>query len=116
MIHIIGTRHPLQVWTPAKRNSKSLDASKGDVERFECYVADAARALSADVIAEEASEEWIDDHGLGASSVAQGVADKLGVQHIFCDPDRAERRALGLRVGEEMRNHAMLRRTDGRDL
>jgi hypothetical protein len=107
MIHIIGTRHSLQIWTPAKRHGESLDATKEAVERFECYLADAARALKAEVIAEEASEEWIEAHGEGASSVAKDVAGKLDVQHIFCDANTTERRSLGLMAEEELLNHAM---------
>ena len=28
-------------------------------------------------------------------------------QHLFCDPDTGQRRAIGLKVGEELRTHAM---------
>jgi hypothetical protein len=55
MIHIIGTCHSLQIWTDAIRNGESLDARREDVEAFESYLADIARSLKADLIAEEAS-------------------------------------------------------------
>jgi len=107
MIHIIGTRHSLQVWTDAIRNGESLDARREAVEAFESYLADVARSLKVDLIAEEASDTWIAAHGHGASSVAKDVVTSLGIQHLFCDPDTGQRRALGLKVGEELRTHAM---------
>jgi hypothetical protein len=106
MIHIIGTSHSLQVWTDAKRNGESLDARKETIEAFESYLAEVARSLKADVIGEEASEEWIAKFGPGASSVAKDVAGRLAITHLFCDPDTRQRRAMGLMVGEEMVSHA----------
>jgi hypothetical protein len=108
MIHVIGTSHSLQVWTDAKRNGESLDANKENVEAFESYLTGVARSLKADLIGEEASDEWVATHGRGAYSVAEGVAKQLGIQHLFCDPDTGERRAIGLKVGEELRAHAMV--------
>jgi hypothetical protein len=107
VIHIIGTAHSLQVWTDAKRNGESLDARREAVEAFESYLADVAGSWKADMIAEEASDEWVAAHGHGASSVAKDVATKLGIQHLFCDPDTGQRRAIGLKVGEELRAHGM---------
>jgi hypothetical protein len=107
MIHIIGTSHSLQIWTVAKRNGESTDARKEVMEAFESYLTDIARSLKADMIAEEASDEWVTTYGHGASSMAMDVATKLGIQHLFCDPDTSQRRALGLKVGEELRTHAM---------
>lgn len=116
MIHIIGTSHSLQVWTDAKRNGESLDARKETVEAFESYLADVARSLKVDLIAEEASDEWVAAHGHGASSVAKEVAEQLGIQHLFCDPDTDQRHAIGLKVGEEMVSHAMtLSKETGRE-
>jgi len=54
------------------------------------------------MIAEEASEEWVGDHGHGASSVAKGVARQLGIRHLFCNPNRDESRAVGLKVGAQL--------------
>jgi hypothetical protein len=105
VIHIIGTCHSLQVWTEAKRNGESLDARREAVEAFECYLADVAGLLKADMIAEEANEEWVATHGHGASSVAKAVATRLDIQHLFCEPDTEQRLAIGLKIGEELRTH-----------
>ncbi len=107
MIHIIGTCHSFQVWTDAIRNDESLDARKETIEAFESYLREVARLLKADTIAEEASDEWVAAHGHGAYSVAKGVATEMGTQHLFCDPDTGQRRAIALKVGEELRTHAM---------
>jgi hypothetical protein len=106
MIHIIGTRHALQVWTDAKRKGESIEAKKKDVEAFEKCLTDAARSLRADLIAEEANEEFVGRHGQGAFSVAEAVARKFGIRHLFCDPDTGERRAMGLKTGGELTAHA----------
>jgi hypothetical protein len=105
MIHIIGTSHSLQVWTDAIRIGDSLDTTKEAVEAFESYLADVARLVKADLIAEEASAEWVANCGHRASSVAKDVATRLGIQHLFCDPDAGQRQSLGLKVGEELHTH-----------
>ena len=72
--------------------------------------------MKADLIAEEASDEWIAAHGHAAASVAKEVAEQLRIQHLFCDPDTGQRRAIGLKVGEELVIHAMaLSRETGRE-
>jgi hypothetical protein len=105
MIQIIGTSHSLQVWTDAIRNGASLDTTKEAVEAFQSYLADVARLVKADMIAEEASDEWVAAHGHGASSVAKDVAMRLSIQHLFCDPDAGQRQSIGLKVGEELHTH-----------
>jgi len=97
MIHIVGTCHSLQVWTvasaevnlwkPAGRLSKGLNGIWKNV----------ARSLKVDMIAEEASEEFIATFGRGSSSVAKDVAKNLGIEHLFCDPETNVRRSIGLR-------------------
>jgi hypothetical protein len=105
MIHIIGTSHSLQVWTDAIRNGASLDTTKEAVEAFERYLAEVARLVKADMIAEEASDEWVANYGHRASSVAKDVAMRLSIQHLFCDPDAGQRESIGLKVGEELHTH-----------
>jgi len=106
MIYIVGTAHSVQVWSNAKWNGTSLDASKEMMQAFEIYLETAARSLDASMIAEEACEEWVRRHGQGASSVARDVARRLGIKHLFCDPDSQERRAMGLKVGLELTEYA----------
>ena len=104
MIHVIGTSHSLQVWSDARRANSEV-ASR--MRAFETYLAGAVMALQAEVIAEENDAEFVDCHGPGASSVAMDVAQRLGLQHVYCDADRSERRAMGLKFGSELVEHAM---------
>lgn len=99
MIHIIGTQHSLQVWSDARR------AGQTDIPTFEAYLVEAARALWADVIAEESNAEFVARY-VGGTSVAMGVAERLGVKHLYCDPDSGERRALGIKTGDDLTAHA----------
>jgi hypothetical protein len=107
VIHIIGVRHSLQVWTTSIRNGESLDARREDLEAFESYLTATAEASQAGLLAEEMSEERIEVLGPCATSVAKDVATRLQVEHLFCDPDSNQRRAIGLLVGEELRDQAL---------
>ena len=106
MIYIVGTAHSVQVWSDAKRSGTSFDASEEMMLAFEIYLEAAAKSLNVSMIAEEACEEWVLRHGQGASSVARDVAKRLGIEHLFCDPDSQERRAIGLKVGPELTEYA----------
>jgi hypothetical protein len=98
MIHIIGTDHYFQVSTTVKRRG----AAKQEMAKFQRYLSTAAKRLGAAMIAEEASAEWVKDHGPGAISVARRVAAQMRIRHRYCDPDRGERRTCGLKVGGEL--------------
>ena len=102
MIHIIGTDHYFQVSTTVKRRG----AAKQEMAKFQRYLSTAAKRLGAAMIAEEASAEWVKDHGPGAISVAQRVAAQMRIRHRYCDPDRGERRTCGLKVGGELWDQA----------
>jgi hypothetical protein len=95
MIHIIGTRHSLQCWSDAIRNGVDCDADSATVERFEHYLQEVAGMLHATVIAEELSQENVEQRQ-GGASVAKQVADRMGLRHLFCDANRRERESLGI--------------------
>jgi hypothetical protein len=56
--------------------------------------------LRATVIAEELSQQCVEERQ-GGASVAKQVADRLGLHHLFCDPNRGERKAGGISTGPE---------------
>lgn len=113
MIYIIGTDHYFQVSTTPKRTG----AGKPGMIKFHRYLSGAAKRLGATLIAEEANEEWVNDQGPEAWSVAQRVAEQTGVRHRFCDPNTEERRAVGLKVGGELWDKAnAISMTTGRDV
>ncbi len=117
MIYIIGTWHPYQVWSDIIRNGDSSYVRKEHVEAFENYLTDVARSLKVDMIAEESSDDFVADHGHGATSVAEDITKQLGIkQHLFCNPSKSQHHALGLKFGADMIAHAMdISRRTGRD-
>jgi hypothetical protein len=106
VIHIIGTCHKTQIWTDLVKNRALGAAPRSKVEAFQKYLTQTAIDLHAVAIGEEMNEERILVHGCNAISVAQMVARRLQIPHVFCEPDKTERQKLGLRVGQEMLEHA----------
>ena len=62
-------------------NRRIFRRKKEHVEAFENYLTDVARSLKAHMIAEEASEDWVVDHGHGASSVAKDITKQCAFAH-----------------------------------
>jgi hypothetical protein len=100
MIYIIGTAHSLQYWSDAIKSGIDCDSDPATVERFERYLHDAALSLRATAIAEEMSKRSVEERQ-GGASVAKQVADRLGLRHLFCDPDRNEREALAVSTSRD---------------
>jgi hypothetical protein len=101
MIYIIGTAHArTQMWSDAIRNGECLDTDAATVEQFQLYLRDAAISLDAAVIAEELSQQVVEDRP-GGASVAEQVAHDLQLMHLYCDPDRDERQKLCIKTGAE---------------
>jgi len=105
MIHIIGTCHKTQVLSDLVRKKALGAVPKQKITAFQEFLTNTARALRVAVIGEEMSEDRIFAYGHNAVSVAQLVAKKLQIAHVFCEPDKSARRELGLRAGEEMAHH-----------
>ena len=101
MIHIIGTAYSrTQFWSDAIRHHVSIDTCASIVERFESYLRNTTLSLNAQVIAEENSRYRVDQME-GGSSVAQQVAEDVGTDHVYCDPDPEERRSLNITSPED---------------
>jgi hypothetical protein len=98
MIHIIGVDRYYQVSTEAKREG----AAKKELARFQRYLGAAVKRLGAQMIAEQASEEWVEGHGPGALSLARRAAILNNIGHRYFDPDASERRACGLKTEGEL--------------
>jgi hypothetical protein len=101
MIHIIGTAHErTQYWSDAIRRGEAIDTNSEIVRQFEQYVRDAARSFAATTIAEELSQQCVEERD-GGISVCKKVADDLGLHHLFCDPDRDERQKLDITTTDQ---------------
>jgi hypothetical protein len=106
MIHIIGTCHKTQVWSELVKKQPLGVVPLAKIKAFQKFVTEAAIRLGAVTIGEEMSEDRMFVYGHNAMSVAQLVARHLKIAHVFCEPNQNERLALGLRVGDEMAQHA----------
>jgi hypothetical protein len=98
MIHIIGMDRYYQVSTDAKRQG----AAKQELAQFQRYLSGVVKRLGAQMIAEQASEEWVKGHGPGAMSIAGRAAVLNNIRHRYCDPDTDELRACGLKTEGEL--------------
>jgi hypothetical protein len=106
MIYLIGTCHKTQVWSDQVRRQPLGIVPLAKMKAFQKFVTEAAMSVGAATIGEEMSEDRMAVYGHNAITVAQLVARHLNIAHVFCEPTATERQALGLRVGDEMVEHA----------
>ena len=92
MIHLVGTYHELQ-HTARPRGVLSDKVQEGRRD-LQAYLRELATRINPKLIGEEFSQQGLD--GLKAKSTVKLVADELGIEHRFCDPNTAERVKLGL--------------------
>jgi len=90
-IRLIGLNHGYQL--------RGYDGA--DWSAFEQYLLSYSESEGIDLIAEELSNEAV-RKWMAADSVARHVARRLGVRHLFCDPESGQRRALGIRSLDEI--------------
>lgn len=90
-IQLIGLNHGYQL--------RGFDSA--DWSAFEQYLLAYTASEDIDLIAEELSNEAI-RKWKATDSVARHVAQRLGVRHLFCDPESGQRRALGIRSLDEI--------------
>ena len=95
MIHLIGVDHSIQHDGRRGLKSPPLDTLQLHRHEFAKYVLDTASSVGADCIAEEFNEEAV-KRSKASQSFAQNAATKLGINHIFCDPDTEMRKKLGI--------------------
>ena len=91
-VYIVGTDHEMQHDAPSHRTAP--DKVQRARREFQTYLCTLVDRLKIQVIAEEFSQEAL--NGRHAESTVRPVADKLGIEHRFCDPNVAEREELGL--------------------
>jgi hypothetical protein len=102
-IYLIGTWHRFQVSTTAIIKDNDPYVSAKDIDNFREFLFDAARSISSGAIGEEMSSSRVQEFQ-GGASVTKEVAEALGIRHEFCDPDREERKALGLATAAELQH------------
>jgi hypothetical protein len=66
------------------------------LEEFWEYLAAKIKELNITLIAEEFNEEFLYDVLGATEGTAETAAAESGISHLYCDPDAAEREALGI--------------------
>lgn len=86
MIHIIGVAHRAQAVDPGAQ-------SNADQTRVSDVLSQVIQEVHPALVAEEQSQE-----ALGQKiSIPQRIAQERGIEHRFCDPNTAQRTAMGYR-------------------
>jgi hypothetical protein len=99
-LFIVGTAHHLQYGAGITFGGQ-LCTESGQVA-FEQLLRKLCSEVSADTIAEELSQQSMKEVG-SIESVPHIIAKEAGLPHIFCDPNREERRQLGILDENEIR-------------
>lgn len=84
MIFLIGVNHEVQYI------KKGIDNTK-----FKLFLKTKIEETKADLIAEEMSGYALKKFGM-TNSVPRAVAEELGIKHLYCDPDKNQRKELGI--------------------
>jgi len=90
LAYLIGVDHRIQY-----TNASCGPEWRADIKALEDYLADKALELNVDLLAEEFNEEYlVRDRATGCT--VRDAAGRVEKQHIFCEPDAAEREAKKL--------------------
>jgi len=92
MIYLVGTDHELQHTGIPKRAEKETVILARD--RFGSFLKKSISELKITLIAEEFSNEVLTF--LKAESTLRPVAEEIGIEHRFCDPNIVDRDRIGL--------------------
>ncbi|MCY4613324.1 MAG: hypothetical protein OXB94_06870 [Nitrospira sp.] len=93
-IVLIGTSHPYQT---AEERCPPQGA-----QTFQRFLLEACRRYDIRTVAEEMNVEALVEVKRN-ESIPQRVASELSLTHLFCDPDRKQRRELGLLQENDIR-------------
>lgn len=111
MIYLIGVDHRIQ-------HDGHGSANNDQRLLFSSYLEQEIARLNIQVLAEEFSDYAV-RYSVASNSIVRELSYRLGLQHIFCDPDLKERDALDIPREKEMLQTLginSLRRTDEDDL
>jgi len=95
MIYLVGVEHTKSQWQ--YRNGSNENVVAG----FTHFLRKHIKQFHIGVIAEELSEECLEQQGV-SKSTAQTVAQEFHIKHLFCEPSAIERKDLGILSPEEI--------------
>jgi len=100
-LFLIGTTHTYQY---GARNTWRKDApcTQEAEAAFRVLLKESVTRVEAQGIAEEMNVQFLSEAGKFAS-VPQLIATELQLPHVFCEPDRCERKALGIAPEDHIR-------------
>jgi hypothetical protein len=109
VVLVLGTRHGYQYGAAA--NVKRAPCTPAQEAAFREHVAQIIRNHQPTALAEELNGDALIEAGIGRS-VLQDIAREYGLAHQFCEPDRTQRRVLGIRDAVTIRMDALMREQD----
>jgi len=93
MLHILGASHLAQ---SRKEGVEETEAQRA----FSSFLKQIIQDVHPTFIAEEQSEENLANQG--KMSIPKEISDSGGIEHRFCDPNRAERQSIGYLSGQDI--------------
>jgi hypothetical protein len=88
MFYLVGVDHPIQ------HTEHMTQKKRKSVREFRGHIREKVTSLGIGTIAEEFSESLL--QRMAVQSTVLPLATELGVSHRYCDPDREERKKLGI--------------------
>src|SRR5262245_57529969 len=101
MVIIVGTSHSIQMGID--------DATDLGGHNFEAFIRDLCKAHAIRAVAEEMNPDALAERSC-TTSVLSRLANALGLEHRFCDPNRSERFRLGILQENDIRAQAFFSR------
>lgn len=99
MVIVVGTSHPIQIGAD--------DVNRAAGEELKAFLENLCRTYEIRAVAEEMNAEALAENQC-STSVPMRLADSLGLEHWFCDPNRSARVTLGIYQENGIRAEAFL--------
>jgi len=100
MVYIVGIDHLVQYNGPIPEHL---------LDEFKEFISVKIIEYNISVIAEEFNEEFLYDVLGATEATAYVLAEKYGIEHIYCDPDQNEREEMGIPYYAEIRDEVRKR-------
>lgn len=101
MIYLIGVYHNIQ-----HDGNGCADLSVRN--KFQVFLMGKVKKYDIVLLAEEFSEEALQEHNATAGTLKYG-ADRLNIKHLFCDPNKEERKIIGILCREKIKSALNIR-------
>ena len=103
VIYLIGVHHSIQHNGGNLRGIQGLSSLR---EQFQYYLMRTTKEFGISVLAEELNEDALTMFN-ASESLARFVAGRLGISHVFCEPDLHTRSSLGFTKQLQKKHHVI---------